>query len=398
VAQGLAKVIRYKQDDDQRSAKYDDLLAAESRAEKKNAGLHSTKPPSTMKINDTSNDSNKTKQLFPHFQRLGRIDAVCEYVTSGSRLRLYLPKETCLITCLLSGIDCPRLGRPATATQPAQNNDEFAEEAFQFTKSKTFQHEVKVEIDGMDKGGNFIGNVFTEDGTSISVGLVELGYAAVHKTAFNSPYYSVLSAAETRAKTAKLARWKNFTEEKPVEEVEKSEPTERVIAQKKIVITEVTPELHFYGQFVEGGPVLEKLMVQLRAELEARPAVPGSYTPKVNDVCVAQFSMDDEWYRAKVVSVKSNGEVTVLFIDYGNKEVTGTTRLAQIPAGFESLPAQAHEYALAMVQPSSDEDDVEVAIEYLKEYLRLDEEPEFSINVEYKVSETVFLCICNRFG
>jgi len=334
VAQGLAKVIRYKQDDDQRSAKYDDLLAAESRAEKKTAGLHSTKPPTTMKINDTSNDSNKTKQLFPHFQRLGRIDAVCEYVTSGSRLRLYLPKETCLITCLLSGIDCPRLGRPATATQPAQANDEFAEEAFQFTKSKTFQHEVKVEIDGMDKGGNFIGNVFTEDGTSVSVGLVELGYAAVHKTAFNSPYYSVLSAAETRAKTAKLARWKNFTEEKPVEEVEKSEPTERVIVQKKIVITEVTPELHFYGQFVEGGPVLEKLMVQLRAELEARPAVPGSYTPKVNDVCVAQFSMDDEWYRAKVVSVKSNGEVTVLFIDYGNKEVTGSTRLAQIPAGF----------------------------------------------------------------
>jgi len=32
-----------------------------------------------------------------------------------------------------------------------------------------------------------------------------------------------------------------------------------------------------------------------------------------------------------------------------------------------------------------------LAIEYLKEYLRLDEEPEFSINVEYKVSETVFV-------
>lgn len=57
VSQGLARVIRYKQDDDQRSCKYDDLLAAEARAQKKASGLHSTKPPTPMKINDTSNVS-----------------------------------------------------------------------------------------------------------------------------------------------------------------------------------------------------------------------------------------------------------------------------------------------------------------------------------------------------
>jgi staphylococcal nuclease domain-containing protein 1 len=68
VSQGLAKVIRYKQDDDQRSCKYDDLLAAEARAQKKAVGLHSLKAPTTMKINDTSTDANKTKQLLPFFQ------------------------------------------------------------------------------------------------------------------------------------------------------------------------------------------------------------------------------------------------------------------------------------------------------------------------------------------
>ena len=68
VSQGLAKVVRYKQDDDQRSCKYDDLLAAEARAQKKAAGLHSLKPPTTMKINDTSTDANKSKQLLPFFQ------------------------------------------------------------------------------------------------------------------------------------------------------------------------------------------------------------------------------------------------------------------------------------------------------------------------------------------
>jgi staphylococcal nuclease domain-containing protein 1 len=54
VSQGLAKVIRYKQDDDQRSSKYDDLLSAESRAQKKAAGLHSNKEPTTLKIADIS--------------------------------------------------------------------------------------------------------------------------------------------------------------------------------------------------------------------------------------------------------------------------------------------------------------------------------------------------------
>jgi staphylococcal nuclease domain-containing protein 1 len=394
VSQGLARVIRYKQDDDQRSSKYDDLLAAESRAQKKGAGLHSSKTPTTMKINDTSNDSNKTKQLLPFFQRLGRMDAVCEFVSSGSRFRLYLPKETCLITCLLSGIECPRLGRPAMGNNPAQASDEYAEDAYQFSKSRAFQHEVKVEIDGVDKSGNFIEHIITEDGTNLSVGLVEAGFASVFKSAYNSPYYSALSGAETRAKEKKLNRWKNFVEVSELKEaVEKNEPTERVVEQKKIVITEITQDLHFYGQFVDSGPKLEKLMSQLRTELEARPPIAGSYTPKAGELCVAKFSMDDEWYRAKILSAKSSGDVTVLFIDYGNKEVLKSTRLAALPAGFETLPGQAHEYALAMVQVGSDEDDVENALDYLKELMDLGSEPEFSINVEYKAGSVDFVTL-----
>lgn len=54
VGQGLAKVIRYKQDNDQRSSKYDDLLTAESRAEKKAVGLFSSKEPATLKVADVS--------------------------------------------------------------------------------------------------------------------------------------------------------------------------------------------------------------------------------------------------------------------------------------------------------------------------------------------------------
>lgn len=43
VSKGLATVIRYRQDDDQRSSHYDELLSAEARAQKKKLGLHSDK-------------------------------------------------------------------------------------------------------------------------------------------------------------------------------------------------------------------------------------------------------------------------------------------------------------------------------------------------------------------
>jgi hypothetical protein len=41
---------------------------------------------------------------LPHLSRSARIEAIVEYVTSGSRVRLFLPKESSLITFLLSGM------------------------------------------------------------------------------------------------------------------------------------------------------------------------------------------------------------------------------------------------------------------------------------------------------
>ena len=54
VSKGLATVIRYKMDDDQRSSHYDELLAAESRAQKKATGLHSKKEPPIHRVADVS--------------------------------------------------------------------------------------------------------------------------------------------------------------------------------------------------------------------------------------------------------------------------------------------------------------------------------------------------------
>ncbi|KAL7979763.1 hypothetical protein Chor_008101 [Crotalus horridus] len=176
VSKGLATVIRYRQDDDQRSSHYDELLAAEARAVKNGKGLHSKKEVPIHRVADISGDTQKAKQFLPFLQRAGRSEAVVEYVFSGSRLKLYLPKETCLITFLLAGrpgwgspcqdsantaetpgslsealpallaqiecIECPRGARNLPGL--VQEGEPFSEEATLFTKELVLQRETTV--------------------------------------------------------------------------------------------------------------------------------------------------------------------------------------------------------------------------------------------------------------
>lgn len=103
ISKGLGTVVRYRQNDDQRSSHYDELLAAETKASKSNKGIFSKKDIPQHRVNDVSADPTRARQFLSSLQRSGKIEAVVEFVTSGSRLRLYIPKETCLITFLLAG-------------------------------------------------------------------------------------------------------------------------------------------------------------------------------------------------------------------------------------------------------------------------------------------------------
>lgn len=62
--------------------------------------------------------------------------------------------------------------------------------------------QVEVEVESMDKAGNFIGWLHTE-GLNLSVALVEHALSKVHFTAERSPYYKALLAAEEAAKQKK---------------------------------------------------------------------------------------------------------------------------------------------------------------------------------------------------
>ena len=86
-----------------RSSHYDELLGAQEKAKKSSKGIHSTKNVPNRRIADLAGDVGKSKQFLPFLQRAGRMQAVVEFVASGSRFRVYIPRETCVVTFLLAG-------------------------------------------------------------------------------------------------------------------------------------------------------------------------------------------------------------------------------------------------------------------------------------------------------
>lgn len=144
ISKGLATALRHRQDDDQRSSRYDELLAAENRANKNGKGLHSTKEAPSHRIADLSGDVSKSRQFLPFLQRAGRSLGVIEFVASGSRFRLYLAKETCLLTFLLAGISAPRMKAFTPSGTQISEDEPCGTEAFQFSKELALQREVSL--------------------------------------------------------------------------------------------------------------------------------------------------------------------------------------------------------------------------------------------------------------
>ena len=203
VSKGFATVVRYRQNDDQRSSCYQELLVAESKAEKSGNGLHAKKDIPLQRIRDVSNDPAAAKSHLQALKRARDIKAVVEFVTSGSRLKLFVPKEYCLITFLLAGVKCPRAARitPGTGGMEAEP---YGEDALAFTRKFCFQKDVDIQVDNMEsKGSGFIGWLYI-DGVNLSVSLVEEGLAEVSNFIEQGEHLKTLKAAEERAKAKKL--------------------------------------------------------------------------------------------------------------------------------------------------------------------------------------------------
>lgn len=169
-----------------------------------------------------------------------------------------------------------------------------------------------------------------------------------------------------------------------------STPADRKVKYESVVVTEVTPELHFYAQHTEQGAKLEELMTKLRQEFKAMPPVTGAYAPKRGDLCAAKFSEDDEWYRAKVEKVEKGGNVSILYVDYGNRENVPSTRLAMLPPTFLSEKPYAHEYVPALLVLPTDTDDRNEAVKAFSQDVL---NRTLNMNIEYRITGTEYVTL-----
>ena len=211
ISKGLATVVQYAAGNDQRSSKYDDLLLAEQKAEKTGKGLHDKKNVPTHRVSDMSGDVVKCKQFLPFLQRAGRMSGLVEFVASGSRFRVYIPRETCIITFLLGGISCAKSGRTMPSGEVIKE-EPHGNECSAHVKEMLLQREVEIEVESIDKAGNFIGYLFVEN-TNLSLHLVQEGFASMHFTADRSVYANQIKNAEDNAKAAKKRIWSNYSGE-----------------------------------------------------------------------------------------------------------------------------------------------------------------------------------------
>ncbi|KAH7296655.1 hypothetical protein KP509_26G032900 [Ceratopteris richardii] len=365
VARGFATVVRHRDFED-RSNYYDNLLAAEARAKKGKKGLHSEKEPPPDRVNDLSlpasqaqNTAMKAKQFLPFLQRARRLPAIIDYVLSGHRFKLLIPKETCAIAFALSGVRCPGRGEP------------YAEEAIGFMRRKILQRDVEIEVETVDRTGTFLGSLW-ESKTNVGVLLLEAGLAKLQ------PYFSadrtleghLLIQAEERAKKERRKIWENYVEGHDEGNVtqENNKQNQEIV---KVKVTEILGGGKFYAQLASDARVanIQMQLESLRVKEKALP--PVNFEPKKGDIVMAEFSADGSWNRAMVVNAPWQGAskdgYEVFYIDYGNQEKLPLSKLRPLDSAISiGTPGLALLLSLAYVRiPELEEDYGQEAAEYL---------------------------------
>ncbi|KAJ2159610.1 hypothetical protein GGF46_002894 [Coemansia sp. RSA 552] len=363
VSKGLAGVLKYRPDDNNRSSNYDELLLAEVRAQEAKLGIHSGKPKALVKPADASESATRARSFISHWQRSGRVACIVDYVSGGHRLRLHIPKENVKLTFVLAGVRCPRAPR-----NDGGSGEPLGAEALRYTTHHAMQRNVEAEFEGVDKTGAFIGTLWLSKEQSLGVGLLEQGLAYVHDIgAEQSPYTNSLYAAQRSAQSERRGMWVNYDpaeEERKAEERAKSNQERQAQAAEElkpriefldVVVSELVSPMSFYVQIARQSVIadLEKLMADLAV---SQPPASADFAPKAGQLVSACYTSGDEWHRAKILKVvPEKNEYEVSYIDFGNSETVTRDRVRPLPQKFAATEPYALEAQLAFLTMPSTE-------------------------------------------
>jgi staphylococcal nuclease domain-containing protein 1 len=360
VEHGMATVIRHRQDDTDRSPIYDDLLIAEQAAQDEQKGLWSPKAPSAKQYVDYSESLEKAKRQLTLLSRQRKVPAVVDFVKSGSRFTVLVPRDNTKLTLVLSGIRAPRSARNDT-----DKGEPFGKEAHEFANKRCQQRDVEIDVDDVDKVGGFIGTLYVNR-ENFAKTLVEEGLASVHAySAEKAGNANELFAAEKRAKDARKGLWHDYDpsqeedDAKPVPEANGTSNGDAAASRRKdyrdIMVTNVEENGRLKFQEIGSGTSALTSLMSAFGKFHLNPAnSAGVSNPKAGDFVAAKFTLDDQWYRARIRrNDREAKKAEVVYVDYGNSELIPWSRLRPLSQA-EFLPSklrpQAQEAQLSFIQ------------------------------------------------
>lgn len=361
VENGMASVIRHRQDDTDRSPIYDDLLLAEQTAQDEKKGLWSGKTPAVKQYVDYSESLEKAKRQLSLLSRQRKVPAIVDFVKSASRFTVLVPRENAKLTFVLSGIRAPRSARNET-----DKGEPFGKEAHEFANKRLQQRDVEIDVEDCDKVGGFIGTLYVNR-ENFAKTLVEEGLASVHAySAEKSGNANELFAAEQKAKDARKGLWHDYDpsqDEDAEPTAASSEPTNgdatpssRRKDYRDVMVTHVEDDGRLRLQEIGAGTTALTSLMDAFGKFHLNPAnnagLPGP--PKAGEFVAAQFSADEQWYRARIRrNDRDAKKAEVVYIDYGNSETVPWSRLRPL-SQTQFLPSklkpQAVEAQLAFIQ------------------------------------------------
>ncbi|XP_059610056.1 maternal protein tudor isoform X2 [Phlebotomus argentipes] len=154
-------------------------------------------------------------------------------------------------------------------------------------------------------------------------------------------------------------------------------------------VTHIVNPKSFFLQNAADVEEIEKLQESMQIVGESLPPLEDT---EVGKLCLGKYSMDDLWYRAKILD-STDDMTTVQYIDYGNMDViTDKSSLKEISDAFATIKPYAVHCALPLIPKEHQDDWSQVAIDVMQN-LFMDHPVKYA-----KISEEIGLAYVHLFS
>jgi staphylococcal nuclease domain-containing protein 1 len=167
------QVITHRREEP-RSREYSALMAAEEVSKKTQKGIWDPAHEIKRVVDQSNMRGPQAKQYLKFVQKPGGVTAIVEFVMNPVRLKLYVPELSSFISFTIAAVRSPWA------------DDEFGEEACAWARRHFHQRKLEIDVQNVDKGGNFLGDAFFRK-QNVALTLLEEGWASVSRGSERHP-------------------------------------------------------------------------------------------------------------------------------------------------------------------------------------------------------------------